>query len=341
MRFLLILLALTAAYADTVVVDTGDRLNGEVEKLEGGKLYLKTSYAGSIPIAWDKVVEIETAASYQVETEAGMRLRGAVRRQGDYVIVGAGDADNAPSTQAAATVVKSIIRFENDEPPGFWETLEGSVGVGYTFTRGNSDQTQASLTARGNYRHDGYTLRGDLNSIFSEIDDSERQNRHALNTRFDRYLSPNSFAFALAAFERNDRQQLDLRSRVGGGFGWKLLNDRDGTLDLLGGFTLTNEQFRAEEGDLLPRKSTGEGLLGFELRSSRFWGVELSTRLTAHPNLVQTGRYRIEYDSGARIPLIAGFTWNVSIFDRYDNKPPREELQRNDYGMVSTLGFSF
>jgi hypothetical protein len=175
----------------------------------------------------------------------------------------------------------------------------------------------------------------------ADIDDAERQSRHALNTRFDRYLSPKSFAFALAAFERNDQQQLDLRSRVGGGFGWNVVKERDRTFDLLGGFTLTNEQYRAEEGDLLPRKSTGEGLLGFEWRSSRLWGVELRTRLTAHPNLVQTGRYRIEYDSGAAIPLVAGFTWNVSLFDRYDNKPPREELERNDYGMVSTLGFSF
>ena len=201
MRFLLILLALTAAH-----VDTGDRLNGEIGKLEDGKLSLKTSYAGTIRIDWDKVVEIDSDASYQVETEAGLRQRGTMRLQGAYVIVGGDDPDNAPSHEAAATVVTEIVRQENDEPPGFWETLDGSVGVGYTFTRGNSDQTQASLAARGNYRHDGYTLRGDLNSIFAEVDDAERQSRRALNTRFDRYLSPNSFAFAIAAFERNDRQ---------------------------------------------------------------------------------------------------------------------------------------
>lgn len=341
MRFLLILLALTAAHADTVVVDTGDILNGEIEKLEASKLFLKTTYAGTIRIDWDKVVEIDSQTPYQVQTENGLRLYGALRRQGDYVLVGAGDADNAPSRQAPATTVTGIVRMENDEPPGFWKTLNGSIGLGYTFTRGNSRQTQASLAARGSYRHDGYALRSDLNSIFAEVEDSERQSRHALNNRFDRFLSPNSFAFAIAAFERNDSQQLDLRSRAGGGFGWKIINKSDATFDLLGGFTLTNEQFRAEEGDLLPRKSTGEGLLGFEWRSTRLWGIELRTRLTAHPNLVQTGRYRIEYDSGAAIPLVAGFTWNINLFDRYDNRPPREELKRNDYGMVSTLGFSF
>jgi hypothetical protein len=148
MRFLLILLALTAAYADTVVVDTGDRLHGEIEKLEDGKLSLKTAYAGSIQIDWDKVVEIDSETTYQVETETGLRLRGVLRRQGSYVVVGAGDADNAPSHDAAATAVTRIVRMENDEPPGLWETLDGSVGVGYNFTRGNSDHRSRQLSPR-------------------------------------------------------------------------------------------------------------------------------------------------------------------------------------------------
>ena len=79
MRFLLILLALTAVYADTVVVDTGDRLHGEIAKLEDGKLSLEPSYAGTIRIDWDKVVEIDSDAAYQVETEGGLRLRGPMR----------------------------------------------------------------------------------------------------------------------------------------------------------------------------------------------------------------------------------------------------------------------
>ncbi len=63
--------------------------------------------------------------------------------------------------------------------------------------------------------------------------------------------------------------------------------------------------------------------------------------MTAHPNFVQSGRYRIEYDSSARIPLVAGLTWRLSLFDRFDSAPPREEVEQNDYGMVSTFGFSF
>lgn len=336
MRYLLLLLALSIAHADTVTVDSGDRLNGEIRKLENGKLHLSTTYAGTVLIDWEKVTELTSTGTFQLETETGRRLRGSVALNDGSVQV-AGEED----TVAAATLVTEIVRYENNKPPGFWETLDGGIGVGYSFSGGNSEQSQASLTGRGDYRQDHYALHGDVSSIFATLDDAERQSRHALNTRYDRFLSPRFFAFGIGALERNNRQRLDLRSRLGGGFGWNVVKQRDRTFDVLGGFTLTNERFRAEEGELLPRRSTGEGLFGFEWASSALWGVRLSTRLTAHPNLVQQGRYRVEYDSSAQIPLIAGFEWSVSLFDRYDSRPPQENVQRNDYGTISTLGFSF
>lgn len=336
MRYLLLLLALSVAHADTVTVDSGDQLNGEIRKLEDGKLHLATTYAGTILIDWEKVTELISTGTFQLETETGRRLRGRVKLKDGSVQV-AGEDD----TLAAATLVTEIVRYESNKPPGFWETLDGGVGIGYSFSGGNSKQSQASLTSRGDYRRANYAIHGDLNSIFATLDDAQRQSRHSLNTRYDRFLSPHIFAFGIGALERNNRQRLDLRSRLGGGFGWNVVKERNRTFDVLGGFTYTNERFRAKEGELLPRKSTGEGLFGFEWASSALLGVQLSTRLTAHPNFVQRGRYRIEYDSGAQIPLVAGFEWNVSLFDRYDSRPPQENVQRNDYGMISTLGFSF
>jgi hypothetical protein len=53
------------------------------------------------------------------------------------------------------------------------------------------------------------------------------------------------------------------------------------------------------------------------------------------------GRYRIEYDAAAHVPVVAGFVWKVSLFDRYDSEPPSAEVLRNDYGLVSTFGVSF
>ena len=335
---ILMLVTIPPLTADTVTVANGDQLNGRIEKLDDGKLFLKTDYAGMIRIDWEEVVAIDSDARYQVELTSGRRYAAAVERGGAEVRLVADDSVlPLNSVQVAA-----IDRLkDNGKPPGFWDVLDGSAGAGYSFNRGNSRQTQASLSAEGDYRAAKYELKADLTSIFSRTDDARATNRHALDLRYDRFLGDHAFAFALAGFERNDRKQLDLRSRFGGGFGWKVMDSKRNEFDLLGGVTSTNERFRREEGEVAPRRATGEGLLGFEWQSSRFGGVKLSTRLTAHPNFVQSGRYRIEYDSSVRIPLVAGLTWRLSLFDRFDSAPPRADVQRNDYGMVSTFGFSF
>lgn len=335
---LLLFMAVVRLPADTVVVTSGDRLHGTIAKVENGKLHLKTDYAGTIQIAWDKIAELQSDGRYQVQSETGKRIEGEIFRDGNRVAV----VDEDVERPLADVEVVSMIRLEpDDDPPGFWRTLDGSGGLGYSFTRGNAEQTQTSVTGEADYRRENYQLQADLTSILARQEDAETTSRHALNARYDRYLTPRAFAFGVTGFERNDRQKLDLRSRFGGGFGWKVIKSRDTEFDLLGGATLTNEQFRNGEGEMVPRNSTGEGLFGFEAETTHFWGIKLSTRLTAHPNLVQTGRYRIEYDSSARIPLIAGFTWNVSLFDRYDSDPPRDGVLRNDYGLVSTFGVAF
>jgi hypothetical protein len=184
-------------------------------------------------------------------------------------------------------------------------------------------------------------MKGSITSLFSKQDDAEPTSRQTLDLRYDRFLSPKAFAFALSSFERNDRLRLSLRSRLGGGFGWKLVKSTESELSLLGGFTYINEQFRdADSGMSLPRQSSGEALGGIELATTRFSGVRLGTKLLVLPNLLDGGRYRIEYDSSVRVPLFSSMTWSMTLFDRFDSQPPLD-VQRSDYGLVSAFGFSF
>ena len=41
-----------------------------------------------------------------------------------------------------------------------------------------------------------------------------------------------------------------------------------------------------------------------------------------------------------RIPLLSSFNFSVSLFDRYDSRPPTD-VKRNDYGLISALGVTF
>ena len=235
-----------------------------------------------------------------------------------------------------------IAFYDDGRPPGFLDILEGAVDVGFNFTRGNSRLNSSAIALQGKYRRPTYELSAGATSLFSRQDDAEPTSRQTADARYDRFLSPKQFAFGLAGFERNDRQQLNLRSRLGGGYGYKVTKTKDTELSLLGGFTYINEQFQEDPSQPpLGSTSSGEVVAGIDYRTVVLKGIGITTKLSFLPNLVQTGRYRIEYDSTARIPLMGGFTWSLSLFDRFDSEPPRADVQRNDYGVVTAFGYTF
>lgn len=323
---------------DVVVLSNGDRLTGEIQKLEKDKLFLKTSYAGTVGIDWKTVDKLHTQRTFEVQAESGMRLRGVLNEapQGLQVV-----------TEDARIGVSRLNIVSIEPPPeeisaeSFWAPLEGGVDIGYSFARGNTSLNQSTLAMRGRYRRDGYQVQANLGSLFSRQTGSPTASRHSGVLRVDRYVTPERFIYGLGGAERDERLKLNLRTNLGGGLGWKMVKSAGNEVSLLGGLNFINEQFRQDD-PAQPRvmSSSGEGMLGLDLKNTLMAGVQLVTRLSVAPNLLQGGRYRMSLESGARMPLIGRYVWTFNIFDRYDSRPP-VQARRNDYGAVSSVGFTF
>lgn len=324
------------AAAEVVVLDNGDRLSGEVLKIEEGKLSLKTEYAGIVTIAWNRVQKFSSSRPYQMETGNGLRLTGSLFRSGQRVdlLTSAGPVQLTPDRILRATPVAPGTEA------GFWRALEGSADVGYSFTRGNADLSQSSLSVNARYRTDGYKLQLDLGSLFARQQGASGASRHSGAVRFDRFLSPDAFLYTNLGLERDERRLLNLRTNAGGGVGWKLIQAPERELSLLGGFNFVNEDYRVQPGAAAPAGASGEGQIGLDWRTAAPAGVQFTTRVALTPNIVQLGRYRLAIESGARVPLIGRYVWSVNVFNRFDSRPP-VEAQRTDYGAISSFGFSF
>ena len=322
--------------ADVVLLSNGDRLTGDVLELKSAKLSLKTGYAGTIEIDWREVKSLNTEGPFQLEDENGVRYQGTIRagKQGVEVV----------GPEVVSVDLSDVVGMTpGGEPPGFWKVLAGSIDVGYNFIRGNSRLNQSSLAVQTEYRQERYRLSGSVTSLFSRQDDSEPTSRQTADARYDRYINPRRFSFVLAGFERDDRQKLNLRSRAGGGFGFALLQNQKTELSLLAGMTFINEQFRTEPAaPPRARLSSAEALAGIEYKTTWIPGIDITSKLSFLPSVaIQRGRYRLEYDGTMRVPLVKGFNWNVTLFNRFDSAPPQAGVQRNDYGVVSALGYSF
>ena len=62
----------SARRKDVVVMKNGDKLTGDVKRLENGVLYVETDYSsGSVPIDWMQVESVHSIAGYQVTLSNG------------------------------------------------------------------------------------------------------------------------------------------------------------------------------------------------------------------------------------------------------------------------------
>jgi putative salt-induced outer membrane protein YdiY len=190
------------------------------------------------------------------------------------------------------------------------------------------------------YRTDNYKLQLDLASLLANQEGEQGASRHTGNVRFDRFVSQDAFVYTNAGLERDQQRALNLRTHFGGGLGWKVLNTAERELSLLGGVNYVNEQFRRDPSTLAPPVTSGEGQFGIDWRTVSSTGLEFTTRFALMPNIVQLGRYRLAMESGARVPLVGRYVWSLSVFNRYDSRPP-VAAQRTDYGAVSSFGVSF
>jgi hypothetical protein len=343
---LLLLLILAATYAfasdpgsssDTIFLINGDRLTGEIEKLEKEKLFLKTAYAGTVGIEWKKIERINSARQFDVEAQSGLRLRGSLAEapQGMEVVT-----DDSRVGISRLNIV-GMRPAREGEPEGFWLGVEGAFDVGFSLARGNTNLNQSTLAMRARYRHDGFQVQTDLASLFSRQTDSATLSRHSGSVRVDRYISPQRFLYGIGGMERDDRRKLNLRTNVGGGLGWNAVKSAANEVSLLAGLNFVNEVYRLDDPSILePKASSGEGMLALDLKNTLSAGMQLVTKVAVQPNLLQAGRYRFSLESGTRMPLIGRYIWTFQIFDRYDSRPPVQAL-RNDYGAVSSVGVTF
>lgn len=326
-------LSAEAIYQDVVVLANGDRLTGAIQRLNNGTLLLEHELLDAIRVEWTDVRSLESAKTFSVLTASGEHVIGRIQRQGAETKIEGTGAD------AAAFASDRIVRLAPErERPGTWKllrALDGSTDLGYSMARGNQNQTQFSLGGRAEYRSAKYEFVGRLDSLFARQDDARSQSRHALNLRLDRYLNGRVFTYGLSGFERNERRKLDLRTRLGGGMGWRLFDRAETTLSALAGCAFVHERLRG-----LDNRASGEGFAGLEWATTLLKIVEVSTHVTMHPDLLGSGRVRLEYDSMFRIPIAGPFTYSLRIYDRFDNRPA-SAVKSNDYGIVSGLGVSF
>lgn len=142
------------------------------------------------------------------------------------------------------------------------------------------------------------------------------------------------FAFANADFMSDGLQDLNLRSVLGGGLGYRLIKREWTTPDLLGGANFTRENY------VEIQRNLGAGQVGEEFKLKLGKNTSLVQNFAYFPDLTEPGgNYRTNFQLGTITMIIKWLGWQNNVTDSYVTNPPAGK-KRNEFVFTSGLHVS-
>ena len=143
---------------------------------------------------------------------------------------------------------------------------------------------------------------------------------------------------ALSDFLHSNRQDLNLRTTLGGGYGRYLIRTTNSSLSWLGGVAFINESFDTTATQ--PSDQQAEALVGLQYSLIRFNFGEFNSQLLTFPGLSDTGRIRLTTNNSLTIKLRNNFHLAFTFWDNFDSRPPAT-ARKNELGTSTGIGWSF
>ena len=322
-----------AAKTDVIYLQSGDRITGEIKNLERGRLKLSTDSLGTIYIEWQDIARVTSPASFIVELANGRRARGSlVDAELDRQIV-VRYRDRERVLEMAEVVWIDPLKLEGS----IGDRWDGSFSVGLDIAKTNND-TSFSGNFDVRRRAEDYQLQFNGAASLRSQDGTEDRRRATLGGLYRRLLEERWYWALIGTLERNDELGIDLRSLAGAGYGRFLIQTSDTLWSGTGGLAVVNEQRAGDE----DAENNVEAFLvtDYEYFLYDTPKTTLNTSFSVFPSITDAGRVRNELDFSLRRELIEDLFLELSLYGTYDNRPP-DEGEKTDYGIVTSVGYSF
>lgn len=230
----------SAAWADVVFLQNGDRLTGAISTIEAGHVRIKPEYSNAVIIALDQVAEIETDGRYDIKLAGGDRVSGRF-------VAGAGQQlfETGAGTEPVDLVgVSNVRRAGQNKLAGvnLGSDWESRADLSASVSKGNSD-TQAynalveSVLARGKSEHR-------IGALISKEEADAETTRDILDIDYNykRFFNEKWFGSAFGEYYEDQLKDVDYRVTAGAGIGYQFWDDSFGAFSVELGATAVIEE---------------------------------------------------------------------------------------------------
>lgn len=316
---------------DVIALANGDRVTGEVIRMELNSLQVRSKAFGTVSIDWPDVVSLVSRQLFEVTRLDGQRLVGHLDepgRPGTLRVQSEAEAVEIPLQEVVAIVQQGeTIR----------SARRGRLDLGLNYADAERD-LQFSLGADLNFQGHRIRWNNAVDATVSSDAATDRRLRALVSSMVEIPVSRRWYGMVRWSWERNDDLELRSRWMVAGGPFWIARQTPRGRIAIGAGAAQSRESYRG-----LPESTEEYGLFIVSGNYDRFgpFGTHFSCDLAYLPALQGRNRHRIEARASLRQKIRSDFSINLSPFFSLDSSPPRSSLEQRDWGLVTSIGWNY
>ncbi len=318
-----------AQKTDTVSLYNGDRITCEIISLAKGKLNVKTSDMSKLSIKWARISSIETLHSFEIVLV-------------DHsVYFGKFNKGLPGSSLVSFGVFQEMISLHEitslqQVNANFWKQTNGFFDAGFSYTKGN-DNLQFNSSGEISHRTKKFLNKLNFNSIITENSQNASKKQDGGYT-LKAFHKKSFFTIYNITWEQNTELGIETRASSNIRFGFTPVDNSSNLLDLSAGIML-NREFDSEKN----ATNNTEGVINVTYDFFLFTkpDIDLTTSIVMYPSFTVRGRFRSDFNFRVRWQVFNNFTLNFKYYFTYDNKPPTVDAINFDYGINTSVGYTF
>ena len=295
---------------DRIVLKNGSTILGTITATRDGIVSVDTDFAGSLEVAQDQILALETAEPAVLQLADGKVL------DAQPIVVRDQEIVDSSSGQSFALADLAVVNPEPYEL-GIGYKWSGLVNFAMVMERGNSDTDELDYKLETQWLSDDDRFTVRLNGEIDEANDTEIADNWSIIGKYDYFLDGPWYVGGNVAAESDDFADLDLRYYVGPYVGRNFFDTDLLFLEAELGLAYVNEDFIVAEDQEYPGANWevhfSSNYLGGDSRlyvdHIGIWNLDETSDLIlnttfglAFPllfNLEAAAEVLIEYDSGA------------------------------------------
>lgn len=306
-----------AVSAGVVTLKNGDRLQGDLVKLEAEVVIWASDSFGELSISKDQIENLQTATLLKINGN-----------NDPCTLYGMDGADLTYSCQTGDSgrvpllVLEVALPYEDYQAGA--HTYGGRLALAGIYSRGNKIEDDWDLDSGVEFRRGDYRHIMNVEYEAKSQDNSPADEKFAIEYGLDWFFETRWFWYNDLAIGADESKDIDEIYTFGTGFGFQVWEVERTALSLKAGLTYVKELFDRPE-DLVGDFSSSDNRLAWQWSTDYRNKLPLDAELFHTNSLIQSfedlGDWLLETDTGINVPLGAGLFSEFKFEYDYDNEP--------------------